>query len=305
VHFKGSNTLLVIGAGASVPYGYPTGTQLLANVARKARDYPKKFQDSQRYHDLAFVLETGQFESIDEALAIRSDLAEEGKLLIALDLLRCERSGTEVDQEKLSPNFKNSDWMLPLFRLLVRNEMPVKIVTFNYDRLLEHVFYRALMSRKTAPDDVAEFFSRISILHAHGRLPKLPYELGNEPRTSFYHGFGEFFKSEDAKRIDYLHIRRKEIISNLRTAQESTTLADEIGNHISWADQFVFLGFGFHHDNMNLLEIVSSNRKPRLLATGFGLSDIRKKEIEILTRGISFPTNDCVTMIHDYLRFGS
>src|ERR1017187_996052 len=91
-------TVIVLGAGASAPYGFYTGGELL-NEARKYP--PQQFQGfvPPEYRDAAPKLHAALTEtlerSIDAMLETRPTLMDAGKAFMARWLLQCERNYRE------------------------------------------------------------------------------------------------------------------------------------------------------------------------------------------------------------------
>ena len=147
-------TTLILGAGASVPFGFPTGFTLLQKVLMLT--HPESLvngirnfaflkceqKEIVRFHDE--LLKSGQ-ESVDSFLEFRPEFIPIGKTAIALTLITCENENT-----LFNPNEEN--WYRYLFNRITtafddvaRNEL--SILTFNYDRSLEHFLLTALTNK--------------------------------------------------------------------------------------------------------------------------------------------------------------
>jgi hypothetical protein len=97
-----ANVLLVLGAGASKPYGLPTGAEVVERVLRlDPRDPTERFvaaTSGEREHLSLEAIEhfqrelaAAQFDSIELFLEHRPEFSRIGKLIIAHLFLRAER----------------------------------------------------------------------------------------------------------------------------------------------------------------------------------------------------------------------
>jgi hypothetical protein len=118
-----------------------------------------------------------------------------GKLGIAQAILEAERnSRLSLPEEpgrrnKLDHGRIPGTWYLPFFQLLtenLRNEDVdtifdnVSIITFNYDRCIEHYLYHAIQNYY-AIVDVERLMKRLKIYHPYGVVGSLPWQ---DPRTN-------------------------------------------------------------------------------------------------------------------------
>ena len=149
-------TVLITGAGASVPYDYPAGESLVKLICEGLGAYHGSLTNStKRLIDLGFGAEivlgfvdalrkSGRL-SVDAFLEHRTEFIEIGKCAIAQQLIRQEYP------EKLFSVDSSENWYQYLFNKmstsfedLSANEL--SIVTFNYDRSLEHYLHTAIMN---------------------------------------------------------------------------------------------------------------------------------------------------------------
>ena len=134
-------TTLVLGAGASEPYGFPTGRTLREGLCSQFQpDYgpvPNLLYDSRvSWSDLqrfAQFLNRSQFYSIDAFLAHRPEFSEVGKRAIAWRLISHEHPMALLKSDdhwyQYLWNSINESW-----EEFGKN---LQIITFNYDRSLE------------------------------------------------------------------------------------------------------------------------------------------------------------------------
>src|SRR5215472_7632129 len=176
-------TVLVLGAGASADYGFPLGYTLVVQICAGLSSV-----DSNLYKQLlscgfttdeiegfrkAFEL-SGQL-SIDTFLEHRPEFLDIGKATIACCLIPSE---DETNFYRRSGRYR---WYEYLFSRMTatkeefsRNQLSV--LTFNYDRSLEHFLYLALTnSFGLQVGEVAQLLKSIPIVHLYGKLGELPY----------------------------------------------------------------------------------------------------------------------------------
>ncbi len=261
---------LVLGAGASRPYGLPTSQQLrqilLGTYAGNAFDELGKGgrTAAKQYYDTVtgwgistedltkFQTEffNSQRVSIDAFLAQRKQEFEHvGRIAIAAAILMCE-----------NPHQLTEDWYQWLLELLIRegrNFEPGKlfIISFNYDRSLEFFLWRAFRaSFGLTPDEADEMLGRIKIVHVYGDMGPLS---GTEDVRV---GFG------DIKRVGSAR-------NSIHIAAPDTRLpsADAIQSFLQHCKRIVFLGFGFWKENLDILRIEQFRASKDIFASCFGL----------------------------------
>jgi hypothetical protein len=175
-------TVFVLGAGASVEFGFPLGQGLTEFVIQSTAtnvDHRKRLVESgicSQEHIYLFheALQYSGRNSVDAFLEHRTEFLDVGKAAMALAL----RSYENLDQLL---NFRNNwlryiyDHMNCAFDDFGSNK--VAFVTFNYDRSVEQFFYLSLLnSYGKSPDEVLDQLNKIPIIHLHGRLAYLPWQ---------------------------------------------------------------------------------------------------------------------------------
>jgi len=277
-------TLFILGAGASYPYGYPTGLGLRENIcantykriqkyarqpdspggqeANKLLDKSKKFVEAFR---------RSQNESIDLFLARNKEFSEVGKVAIALELVYRESKSTfpegmechwyrhlfgEMTKELISPDS---------FRDIEKNK--VSFITFNYDRSLEHFLYDSLAHSfvSAEKEDIARYLSTIPIIHTYGVLGKLPWQAGKREYSAPY---------------DFSNIW--EMKNNIKTIYERTESENKnIKRLISEAKRIFFLGFGFGQENIEILGTKMTNHQETMVyGTALGSTELEIRKIK-------------------------
>ena len=134
-------TVMILGAGASQPYGFKTGPKQLdwarslgeQNLVNDIKPYPPMFVPQLR----STLRDTGE-RSIDAMLRADSPLLSAAKALMARELLRAERNLISPPAEQ------DTFWYRTLYAALPRNSLDefrrsqLAIYTFNYDRSLDY-----------------------------------------------------------------------------------------------------------------------------------------------------------------------
>lgn len=111
-----NSTVFILGAGASTPYGYPTGDELIKDILKGLTSDPKKSRLINAGFELSEIkkfrddLRGSKTFTIDAFLEYRQDMAEIGKFCIADSLI-----GYEDKHSLLNPE-KDEDWYRLLYR---------------------------------------------------------------------------------------------------------------------------------------------------------------------------------------------
>jgi hypothetical protein len=268
-------TVLVLGAGASVPFEFPTGAklsryiidgceknsppfELLRNLGRFSQEEIDRFRD-------CFFL-SGK-NSIDAFLEHRSEFLPIGKAAIALTLIPYERTQRIF-------TYNEDNWLRYVFDQLNTSfeefgKNALSIVTFNYDRVVEHFFFTALKNSYGRSDaECIEVLNHIPIIHLHGRLGCLPWQ-GEGGRPFHYEADEQSLRVS----IDNLKIIHEDIKDG---RDEDFTAAKQL---LADAEQIYFLGFSFNRTNVERLDIKKFAGKS--MATAFGM---KRQEILTATR---------------------
>ncbi len=254
-----AKTVLVLGAGASAPYGLPSGQRLCDIIKvdlNPTKDELDRMGIGKRSYDaFRLQLESAGRISVDAFLESRPVLIDQGKLAIALALLPCEKedrlfNAWAKDRLGLKGREKpeSGHWYELLFNMLTQgrsfDEVDLGgfgVVTFNYDRSFEHYFFTALKHSYDKMDvEVREKLSAAPIIHVHGSLGLLPWQSGSESVRIV--GYGHMTPTDV--------LSAKESIRVLHEADDSSPEFQEARKLIAGADRVFFFGFGFHPTNL-------------------------------------------------------
>lgn len=270
------NTVLILGAGASFDFGYPLGEDLKTQVIRILSD--SKFQEELKYGygpragmellipEFVTDLEKDKALTIDRFLA-KSEKAYKtlGKVAIAKAIISCE------DDAEIFQN--NNSWYKVLYSII--DGYPdlskfganrLSILTFNYDRSLEHFFFSQLLGDYREPDQntIISLVRKIPIIHLHGRINMLPWE---DPQRGCPYARKGFTP-------DIFNIAEKMILPN-----DENEVFNEAYRIIEKAEIIYFLGFGYDESNLRKLGINLISKCKKVFSTGYNLPVARQNTI--------------------------
>ena len=305
--------VLLLGAGASAPYGFPIGSELKRMICKNFESVWKKFVfdrtkppfddfylEEQKQIAKQFVNDFKNFDhdSIDLFLDIFREYSDIGKKAIYLTILESEL------KNKMSG--KVQDWYTQLFRLMIGtsnnyfklSDNNLTIITFNYDRSLEYYFYNIFMdfTKSIEPKEKIEELKKIKIFHVYGKLSDLLWE--NE-KNGFDYGGNLWMDQLD---------ERKNNIKTIYERKENKKAFEPIVDSINHADKIYYLGFGFAKENVEILSFDNRiNPYQRIYVSDY---DKRHVRTETQMRGLGIwredktiivNGGDCKQVIEDYL----
>ena len=277
-------TVLILGAGASKPFGYPTGFQLLKKICENLSEDRIR---SGKSKEIGEILESGYDEedvlefsrvlshsgktSVDAFLEHRPEFVSIGKYAIAQALIPLETN------EGL--NFLGEEnWYRYLFGKLnapledfLNNE--ISIITFNYDRSLEHYLFTVLKNSYNLNEEkCAGIVNKIPIVHLYGQLDYLPWQNRGEGR-SYSPEYNEHILADSGSKIKIMTEEIVEEDQNFKDAWERITKAKWI----------YFIGFGYNEDNLSRLKIqklCNEFKGKAIRGTTCGLGQAEKRNID-------------------------
>ena len=171
--------VLVLGAGASSPYGFPVGNELVHEALYPPRDIKDPLAaylraDGFNPEDVAAfraALEASLVPSIDAFLETRTEYEKLGKTIIAYLLMHREDPKTLFRLERDPAQVET--WYGTLFRLMHTPDWKdfgknqLSVITYNYDRSLKYCLMRVLEATYGIERNVC-----IDILEKH--IPIIP-----------------------------------------------------------------------------------------------------------------------------------
>lgn len=249
-------TVLILGAGASKPYGLPLGMELRDSVIR-AKDNFAIFQRAlgiefsrDEYSEFTTELAHSGFSSVDAFLEENDKWLEIGKAAIALNLLKDEISSKN---NLFPPKQPKDHWYevlwsylkAPSWALFKKNQ--ISIITFNYDRSIEHYLVTLLSNNyKIKPATAMRGLNNFPLLHVHGHLGNY---IANNGKPDFGNKITKERFIAARSGIQIVH-ENKGDTSEFRKAQKL----------IKQADRVLLIGFGFHSQNMTKLGLIERNQ---------------------------------------------
>ncbi|WP_029084707.1 hypothetical protein [Bradyrhizobium sp. th.b2] len=297
--------VLAVGAGASYDqYKLPLGGELAAGIARDtgiawdddaldvlnrgSRDLLDNFfrtsADSEAILAAAKKLSYAMAStiSIDDALFLLSEHPEcvkVGKLCIMRAILMAEASSPlRVQSRKgLAHDAGRDGWIEQIFSMAITGyklsqivEHAFKNITFvifNYDRCVEHYLFWSLRRLEVTLPDAQAAIENLNIIRPYGGLRPIFRDSGSNLV------FGAAPQQDLWDRI-----------GRIRTFTESEVLHDggALSKALSNAQMILFLGFGFHPQNLELLSLGGPhpNAHVKVLATTFGVHEANIPELK-------------------------
>lgn len=231
--------------------------------------------------------------SIDDFIEIteNKEITTFCKIAISHLISRSEKSSTVLkDKERANSQYSEirENWITSLWRMISKNVKRsdigkifdgITFINFNYDRILEQ---QLLVLLETTYNlnffESSEIIKRIKIFHPYG-----------------YIGPTKNFRSNNAEYYDFgTELSGKKLFntaSNLKTYSEQveSQLINKIRSSISNSDVVVFLGFGYHDQNIKLLapQFGSIQYDREVYATFYNASDNAKERTsEVLRKRI-------------------
>jgi len=267
-----------------MPFGFPNGQNLFFTIIDGCANPTTPLHKDLLNCDIPTAaiqkfgtdLRDAALPSIDLFLATPrgKSYSEIGKLAIASVLLNHEEPSNLIVQPDDSANGKWYGLLIEAFgisRDSVKNTREnLSIITFNYDRSLEHFLYSSFSSTlDLEPQDYEELVMEIPLVHFYGGLGRYPFPSTNQSFSNTSVSYG----------IDSQEPIRNATLQNasvtLRTPSEVNVKTDGIAllsrRLISEADRVVFLGFGYHPKNLELLFLDNKLENQELMGTTMGL----------------------------------
>jgi hypothetical protein len=226
-----------------------------------------------------------QADSIDEFVETSNNehIKYVAKLAITKSILDAEKKsllwsvGNETSNYDINFNKIGSTWLPKLFSKIRKNHTAnnlqdlfknLSIITYNYDRTIEHYFLCAIKNLWPLADEEAlEVVEKLQIFHPYGKVGELFHTSTSQTNIKCT-PFGS--QSEDLNKISY----------KIRTYSESQLEANTWSSAMAKAEKIIFLGCHFHTQNLELLN--TSNSVKTVYGTAFGRSKAAIEDISLL-----------------------
>jgi hypothetical protein len=293
--FKGKK-VFIIGAGASAEANLPTGAKLIEVLGPRLRfkieggsfegnsDIFSALKYASRKQDMALVGVGDRIcnalnyaLSIDNVIDVHStdeDMRLCGKIGIAHAILESERRSAlyfnRFKERKFRVQAIKNTWYHRFAQLLhtgvIKGDREsvfenVSIITFNYDRTIEHFLPFALADVYSLTlIEAQEITKRLKIFHPYGQVGSLPWQEKAIP-------------IEYGDEVDtHMLINAASQIQTFTEQVEDEDKLTAMRGAMADADALIFLGFAFHEQNMALIDASGKLRASRVLATTHGVS---------------------------------
>lgn len=296
--------VLILGAGASMPYKFPSGIGLTNSICKqlKQADYHRTGAFScdvlqsgfeiNHIHIFGDHLYNSQLYSIDAFLEHRPEFLNVGKACIARALIPHE------EESRLNPPVEGH-WYRQLFNILDNSvegfgENKLSIITFNYDRSFEFFLFSALKGRNgISNEQTADLVRQIPIIHLHGDLGTLPF-IGLEPSEikNYHPETSATLVKKSASRIRIVH-------EDTRDDQQFLRAFDLMKK----AKRICFFGFGFHPINMKRLfpDGTFFLQNKSVYATTYGMQPTEISKVRKYLPSNAYVENyDCLNALYNW-----
>ena len=241
------STVIVPGAGASAPYGFPVGTVLCDEIGSALKNPDSTFAraiasavgDQTRVVEFGRLLRESRRYSVDAFVEGRPEFLDIAKAACAARLLPKEIPG--------SIRAQGGDWYRYLFNRLIRSTPndfltnQLSVVTFNFDRSFERAAFDALsMSYDIDTKTAIALVNHLRVTHVHGSLGACSW-LGEGGVD-----YGNANPSEAA-------IQKAAV--SIKLVHETSEDNGLIREQFRRAEVVCFLGFGYHEFAMRKLPL--------------------------------------------------
>lgn len=330
-----SKTVFVLGAGASSEIDLPLGFQLACLIRKKldirlengrripggdwdlygriSREFPN---DANDYRLAALGIRDGIVlaNSIDDFLdrhSANERMVRYGKMAIVASVLEAERKSRlfvprAERSQRSAVTQTNASWYPVFLKMLCVGVNKANIysifdnisfVDFNYDRCITQYIAEALqVAYQLEEEEAWNLVSLVKVLHPYGSLGELHYRREAPNIVAF---------GDPDERADPLSMSDRIKLYTEQATKEGTIT--EIKSAIAAAGTLVFLGFGFHDQNMKLITPPKEvKRKAQaVFATAYKMSDadcevIRRELLSV--SGSPVRTLGGAPMDHIYVR---
>ncbi len=269
-------TTFIFGAGTSMPYGFPSGKQLVKDIVSnqtkipEAKDacldvgltpYARMIQGcghdpkSSRVRNFYDHLKNSNTDSIDKFLNDRPEYQDIGKLAIAHEILQYEHS----NRNNVCDITRDASSKM-LYRYLIQamsrgdliDEMKNhRFITFNYDRLFQHaIFVTLVRGYGMTFQEAVDRMSELQVVHVYGGLGHYNITNFGSEHTELHPGqhVGMVKTSSTYLQLMYQQRGEEALVSRLSEVIEETS-------------RVIILGFGYDPLNMALIRQARDYKK--------------------------------------------
>jgi hypothetical protein len=293
-------TVFVVGAGASYEFGMPLGLELMRRIGTEL-DFTvglgshlralidARFNGDRRYYEaarnLSRTIGVFSFDSIDEVLhwfSANDDIVSIGKAAVVQQILVAEPGSKIFSERSIAKDADSSLIWVPHFLSMAvgmrrKEEISncfsnVTIINFNYDRIIEHYIYSQLQTKlDISEEDARKAISNLNMIRPYGTVGNLPWQQDGVSGIPFGADLGPD------------HHKLFELSQNIYTYTEGKVerkIREDIESALIGARLIVFLGFGFHQQNMNLIKARDRRGAKQVIATVLGIASANFSNME-------------------------
>ena len=258
--------VFALGAGASNAYGFPLADELLRSAVNLEGNVGPMLQRAgftqEQVATFTDQLYTSQLPSIDAFLEYRPEFTGIGKAVIAYYLVSKEDPVSLFSLKNPQHWYQYIYHQMKTPQLQEFSDNSLSVITFNYDRSFEYYLQRVLSATHGAAEqEVLEAIRSVPIVHVHGTLGAL--SSLDENHRPYEKALTSASLLTAAKSIRIV----SETVPQDALFQEARSLLSE-------AEIVLFLGFGFHQQNVEhllLLEVIS--KQCHLNGSVYGFTD--------------------------------
>ncbi len=290
-------TGFIIGAGASVPYGMPTGAELRQFITRSPQDTLTSLNrfivvNRNKYLSFAERFKNSNIASIDKFLNLNPEFEMEGKLAITYYIKQYENLSVQKITDK--------DWIPFLYNKMIEDidsyddaydiyKNNINFCTFNYDRILEYSlnnFFYHSFAQNNAVDGTKNIIrdsstsissSNLQVEHVYGKI-------------------GDFFTYPLIAGVDEI----KNYYNDIKLINERKRDVSHIINTLSDCERIFLLGYGFNKENNQLLDLKNIFKGKKVYATGVGL--FKEERLNIgMELACEVTEDNCYEILRKYL----
>lgn len=234
---------LVLGAGASEPYGFPIGGELREKIiGHEPINYRTSPDEEANRSYFKEIFSKSEMYSIDAFLTCRPEFSQLGKDYISEILLQYEAART--------PSGNWYQYLWNHYRTPTLDELDfssLKIVTFNYDRSLEYFLLNAILNTYGKGEKVSiERLMTLEVVHVYGSLGPI-WDSTTMSTTA-----GEKIIPFGSPRLIRNAAQNIRVIPDERA--DKSPEFEHARKILSEANHICFLGFGFDSTNLTRLD---------------------------------------------------
>ncbi len=289
-------TVFILGAGASKPYGYPTGDELRDYICQRFHGITQNnsYIDFSNFNGnikeeakkLSSTFFKSSTKSIDLFISRRNDFSQIGKVAIACNILEAEKK-SKFRELSFS---RDQDWYSYLYDRMTKRltkhshykdfkKNNVSFISFNYDRSFEYFLFESfaysfdfkydinfLKDQQSEENYTYKQLIPFEIIHVYGKIAHLPGEENDDNKKEL-----EYQATQNvAKKIDVMNFTDNIRVIFERTDEDINKIKELIKN----AEQIFFLGFGFADENLEVLDIPDIlNEKQTIYGTAYNYTE--------------------------------